>query len=205
MAKVTHTDAGKLYDASARSWEADAALPWLMAAATEVAARVVRRVEAQRRAQVGARATQPVDAVPEWLAEGIRCGRELAARVVAEAGGSSPVDVALKLIAATPTDELLGWLGPDAPLPDVVGALSTPAAAANAARVIAAEPRAKAPERVFYETLRGVYALSGRGEPTARDVTLLAGATRLDPFVGLDAARKRWEDRLRRWAREPLR
>ncbi|MEZ4248854.1 MAG: hypothetical protein R3B99_11500 [Polyangiales bacterium] len=56
MAKVTHQQAG-LYDASGRSWEADAALPWLMACATEVATRVVRRVEAQRRVQVGARAT----------------------------------------------------------------------------------------------------------------------------------------------------
>jgi integrase len=97
MAKVTYTDAWKLYDATGRSWEADAALPWLMASAMEVATRVVRRVEAQRRAQVGARPTQAVDAVPAWLDAGVRRGRELATRVVAEGGGTSPLHVALRL------------------------------------------------------------------------------------------------------------
>lgn len=201
MAKVTYESAGDVYDRSGRSWAVDAALPWLMASATEVVTRVVRRVEAQRRAQVGARATRPVDAVPEWLEGGVRQGRALAERIVAEGNGSSPLHVALRLIASAP-DELLGWIGPDAPLPDVVRALARPSSASDAARVVTSEPRAKPSERVFYETLRGVYASDGRGEPTARDVTLLAGATRLDPFVGLDAARKRWEDRLRRWARE---
>lgn len=196
MPKVTYESARDVYDRSGRSWAVDAALPWLMASATEVVTRVVRRVEAQRRAQVGARATRPVDAVPEWLEGGVRQGRALAERIVAEGNGSSPLHVALRLIASAP-DELLGWIGPD-----VVRALARPSSASDAARVVTSEPRAKTSERVFYETLRGVYASDGRGEPTARDVMLLAGATRLDPFVGLDAARKRWEDRLRRWARE---
>lgn len=199
MAKVTHTRAAELYDASGRSWEKDAALPWLIACATEVATRVVRRVEAQRRARVGARATQPVDAVPAWLEEGVRRGRALAATL---ATGTSPVHHALGLIARMAPEELMASIGPDAALPDVLGALSTPQAAVEAARVVASEPRANTPARAFYEALRGVYLADGRGEPTPRDVVLLAGAVGLDPFDGLDAARKRWEDRIRRWSRE---
>ncbi len=200
MAKVTHAEAGAVYDASGRSWEKDAARPWLMACAAEVAVRVVRRVEGQRRAQVGARATRPVDEVPAWLEEGIRRGRGLAGTVTT---GVAPMDQALRLIATAAPTELVAWLGPNAALPDVLSALSSPRAALDAARVVSAEPRANAATRVFYETLRVVYLAEERGAPKARDVTLLAGAVGLDRFEGLDGARKKWEDRIRRWSREP--
>ncbi|MEZ4248855.1 MAG: hypothetical protein R3B99_11505 [Polyangiales bacterium] len=40
----------------------------------------------------------------------------------------------MQLIATATPEELLSWIGPDAELPDVMGALSTPQAALEAAR-----------------------------------------------------------------------
>lgn len=65
------------------------------------------------------------------------------------------------------------------------------------------KPRDRIELRAFFYGVRGHFHIRDLGEPTARDMALLACARGLEPIErGLNLARKHWDERIGRWRRE---
>ena len=58
--------------------------------------------------------------------------------------------------------------------------------------------------RVFYEAVVEQAKAAGRPQPSPAHIAMLAAHARLDPLgtTGMQPARRRWEERIRRWSRE---
>lgn len=200
MARVTSQHAGDVYQrTTGHAWQTDVWVAWMLIVGVAVAQRAARRADAQLRARVGARARKPLEPVPEWLARGI---------VVFHAHlqshpnmiGISPM---LSVLAYIPPATLMSWVDPDARCVADLSAHTDAGTIRRAAQSLDAKPREDVILRTFYEGLRVTFAADGRGAPRPREVALLAGALGVEPFDGLDAHRKRWEDRIRRWRKRP--
>lgn len=199
MKRITSDEAAEVYErTTGRSYRADVWFAWMVVVSVDLQQRVVRRAAAQLRARSGGRGVKALGPVPGWLSRGVEVFPALLREHPALA--ESP---ALQALAHVPPSALLAWIDPDAEAPDDLSAHVAPETVRGAFGALAAKPREDALARVFFESLRVVWAMEERGAPRPREVALLAGALGLEPFDGLDAKRKHWEDRMRRWSRTP--
>lgn len=197
---VSAAEAGRLYDEhSAGSWRMDSIPGICLAVQAELADELAYAIELERRRRMGLRA-EADRKVPPWVLGALPDCAEMAQAMPAPSGLLGALLQAPLLLSLV----MLCRTGSVAGLYRHAGDAERESLERIAAQLGHRPPAQHAALHMFYFGTRAHFHLLGRGEPTPGEVRLLAAARELDPITeGLDAARKRWEDRIRRWRKEP--